>query len=141
MTYSLSSADISIFYQKSTTFVILRNTDRDCILMHNFYFFQLCLSLQGLSYGLEICGKKVESISQKILGSNPFVCRSYSGKTDRGALLSEGGGGEVEFIQNFYKGEIYLIRENFVGKKFSLFRYFFPTKSFSSDTMNVLDFS
>ena len=93
-----------------------------------------------MSYGLEIYGKKVESISQKILGSNPFVCRSYSGKTGRGPFfLRVGGGGE--FIQNFHKGEIYLIRENFVGKKFSLFRHFSPTKNFSSDTMNVFGFS
>ena len=28
--------------------------------------------------------------------------------------------GGAEFIQNFHKGEIYLIGENFVGKKFSL---------------------
>ena len=40
MTYTLSSADIIIiFYQKSATFVILKNTDKDCILKHNFYFF------------------------------------------------------------------------------------------------------
>ena len=39
MTHPLSSADIITFYQKSATFVILRNTDQDCILMHNFYFF------------------------------------------------------------------------------------------------------
>ena len=40
MTHFLSFADISAFYQKSATFVILRNTDKDCILMHNFYFFE-----------------------------------------------------------------------------------------------------
>ena len=34
--HSLSSADISIFSRKSTTFVISRNTDMDCILIHNF---------------------------------------------------------------------------------------------------------
>ena len=39
MTYPLSSADIGIFYQKSATIIILKNTDKDCILMHNFYFF------------------------------------------------------------------------------------------------------
>ena len=46
---------------------------------------------------------------------------------------------ETKFIQNFHKGEIYLIGENFVGKNFSLgkifitqpiFRHFSPTKSF-----------
>ena len=30
----------------------------------------------------------------------------------------------AEFIQNFDKGEIYLIGENFVGKKFSLGKTF-----------------
>ena len=34
--YPLSSADISIFHQKSATFVILRKTDIDCTLIHNF---------------------------------------------------------------------------------------------------------
>ena len=38
MTHPLRSADIT-FYQKSATFVILRNTDKDCILMHNLYLF------------------------------------------------------------------------------------------------------
>ena len=28
--------------------------------------------------------------------------------------------GGTEFIQNFHKGEIYLIGENFIGKKFLL---------------------
>ena len=32
----LSSAGISIFHRKSADFVILRNTDIDCILVHNF---------------------------------------------------------------------------------------------------------
>ena len=130
MTYSLSSADISIFYQKSTTFVILRNTDKDCILMHNFYFFQLCLSLQGLSYGLEICGKKVESISQKILGSNPFVCRSYSGKTDSGALLSEGGGGRSNLFKIFIKVRYTLLGKISSGKSFRYFVTFSRQKVF-----------
>ena len=39
------SCDINIlFHWKSATFLILRNTDRDCILVHNFEFF-LCLKL------------------------------------------------------------------------------------------------
>ena len=62
-----------------------------------------------------------------------------------GGLFARGGGG-VEFIQNFHKGEIYLIRKNFVGKKFSfgkifvakpIFCHFSPTKIFSSDIMNI----
>ena len=45
-----------------------------------------------------------------------------------------------EFIQNFHKGGVYLIEENFVGKTFSLenifvakpiFRHFSPMKNFS----------
>ena len=56
----------------------------------------------------------------------------------------------TEFIQNFHKGEIYLIGENFVWKKFSLgkifvtqpiFRHFSPTKGFSADIMNTFDLS
>ena len=39
MIHPLSSADINIFYQNSATFVIIRNTDKDCILMLNFHFF------------------------------------------------------------------------------------------------------
>ena len=35
-----------------------------------------------------------------------------------------GGGGGGELIQNFRKGEIYLIWENFVRKKFSLGKIF-----------------
>ena len=58
-----------------------------------------------------------------------------------------GGGffiGGTEFIQNFHKGEIYLIGENFPGKRFSLgkifvtwpiFRHFSLPKSFSSDKL------
>ena len=39
VTYSLSSADISIFHQKSTNSPISRNTKIDCILIHYFYLF------------------------------------------------------------------------------------------------------
>ena len=39
MTHHLSSADISIFYWKSTNIPISRNADGDCILMHNFSSF------------------------------------------------------------------------------------------------------
>ena len=37
MTLPLSSADISIFHQKSANFAISRNRYIDCILIHNFY--------------------------------------------------------------------------------------------------------
>ena len=78
----------------------------------------------GIRHGLEVlhkCCRKVETISQKIWGSNPYVCRNYSGKTDRGPFCWG-----AEFIQNFGEiyGEIYLIGENFVGKKFSLGKIF-----------------
>ena len=36
VTHPLNSADISIFHRKSANFVISRNTDIDCILLHNF---------------------------------------------------------------------------------------------------------
>ena len=45
----------------------------------------------GTRYELEILdqyGKKVKTKSQKILGDNSYVCRSYRGKTGRGAFLA-----------------------------------------------------
>ena len=48
--------------------------------------------------------------------------------------------GGAEFIQNFHKGEIYLIGENFVGKKFSLGKLFATQPvfcHFSPDIMNT----
>ena len=42
MTHTLSSADMSIFYQKSTTFVLVRNTDKNCTLMLKFLVFKGC---------------------------------------------------------------------------------------------------
>ena len=50
----------------------------------------------GTRYDLEIlhkCGKKFETISQKMFGSNPCVCRTYSAKTGRGTFSRSGGGG------------------------------------------------
>ena len=44
-------------------------------------------------HGLEIlhkCGKKVETISQKILVSNPYAYRRYNGKTGSGGLFYRG---------------------------------------------------
>ena len=41
----------------------------------------------GTRYVLGIlhqCGKKVKTKSQKVLGANSYVCRSYTGKTGRG---------------------------------------------------------
>ena len=37
-----------------------------------------------------------------------------------GKLIGDLFAGGTEFIQNFHKGEIYLIGKNFVGKKLSL---------------------
>ena len=36
VTHSLSSADINIFLPEISNFVIVKNTDIDCILMYNF---------------------------------------------------------------------------------------------------------
>ena len=47
VTHTLRSADISIFHQKSATFVISRNSDRDCILIHNSNFFKCLLVLKA----------------------------------------------------------------------------------------------
>ena len=40
MKHHLSSADVTIFYRKSTIFVISRNADLDCILIYDFYLFK-----------------------------------------------------------------------------------------------------
>ena len=79
-----------------------------------------------------------------MLGSNPYVCRSYSRET--GAFLPGGG---AEFIQNFHKREIDIpYRGKFRREKFSLekifvtypkFHHFSPTKNFSSDIINIID--
>ena len=39
MTHALTSADISIFFEKSLNFATLRNTAIDCILLHNLSYF------------------------------------------------------------------------------------------------------
>ena len=39
VTHPMSSADINIFHRKSANFAISRNTEIDCILIHNFYLF------------------------------------------------------------------------------------------------------
>ena len=36
VTHSLNSADINNFHRKSANIAISRNTDEDCILIHNF---------------------------------------------------------------------------------------------------------
>ena len=41
-----------------------------------------------------------------------------------GKLIGGLFAGGTEFIQNFHKGEIYLIGKNFVGKKLSLGKVF-----------------
>ena len=46
----------------------------------------------GTRYGLEIllqCGKKVKTKSQKVLGANSNICRSYKEKTGRDAFLPQ----------------------------------------------------
>ena len=51
---------------------------------------------------------------------------------------------ETKFIQNFHKGEIYLIGENFVGENFyhpANISPLFPDEKFSSDIMNIFDLS
>ena len=45
VTHPLSSAEISIFHQKSANFAISRNTNIDCFSIFTFQFFQLFLSL------------------------------------------------------------------------------------------------
>ena len=36
---------------------------------------------------LHQCGKRVKTKSQNVLGGNSYICRSYRGKTGRGAFL------------------------------------------------------
>ena len=43
-----------------------------------------------IRYGLEILhqfGKRIKTKSQKVCGANSYVCRSYRGKTSRGAAF------------------------------------------------------
>ena len=49
MKHTLTFPDISILYQKSATFVLVRNTDKDWILMLSCYFFNLVLLFKGCS--------------------------------------------------------------------------------------------
>ena len=37
---------------------------------------------------LHHCGKRVNTKSQKVLGTNSYVCRSYRAKTGRGGLFA-----------------------------------------------------
>ena len=105
-----------IFMTEVTIFSILQRLHQKSqffwgVLLVQVYWFET-----DTRYDLD---KKVETISQKIFGSNSYVCRSYRGKNGRVAFLPG-----AEFTQNFYKGEIYLIVKNFVGKKFSLGKIF-----------------
>ena len=54
-----------------------------------------------------------------MLGSNPNVYRSYSGKTGRVPFCRE-----AEFIQDFHKGEIYFIKGKFRREKVFNGKYF-----------------
>ena len=106
-------------------------------------------------YGLEIlhkCGKKFETISQKMLGSDPYICRSYSGKTGRGSFCwgSEFIKGEIYLIGEFSLGEIFVIiyKENkeilslsfgkfdyviiFVRERFHLGKFSSPSQNFAT---------
>ena len=47
VTKPLSSADITTFLPAIRTFVISRNKDIDCILMHSFYCFELFRVFKG----------------------------------------------------------------------------------------------
>ena len=45
----------------------------------------------GTRYGLKVlrqCGKRVKNKSQKVLGVNSYVCRSYRGKTGGGLFAA-----------------------------------------------------
>ena len=55
-------------------------------------------------YGLEVlhkCGKMVKTKSQKVLGTNSYVCRSYRRKTGRGlfAFPSSWIGLKIAFVK------------------------------------------
>ena len=79
-------------------------------------------------------------MSQKILGSNPCVCRSYSGKTGRGPVCLGG----PNLIKTFIKGKSFVAKKFSLGKIFvtwPIFRHFSPPKSFSADIMKIFDLS
>ena len=52
-----------------------------------FKFINLGVTLGRKIEILHQCGKRVKTKSQKVLGGNSYICRSYRGKTGRGAFL------------------------------------------------------
>ena len=53
---------------------------------YRFKFNNLGLAL-GMALILQQCGKRVKIKTRKVLEANSCVCRSYRGKTNRGAFL------------------------------------------------------
>ena len=76
---------------------------------------------------LHKCGKKVETIIQKIFGSDPYVGSSYSGKTGRGGFLSERGG---DFFKTFKKVTYTLSGKISSGKSFCWGKFLSPSQYF-----------
>ena len=78
VTHHLSSADISIFHRKSLIFVIARNTDKDCILIHNFYFLTFFESLKVvLKNMVAILMISAKLVTLGLLKTNVFWNKDY----------------------------------------------------------------
>ena len=95
---------------------------------------------------LHKCGKKVETIIQKIFGSDPYVGSSYSGKTGRGGLFVGAGGDFSKLSKRWHipcRGK-FLRGKVFAGESFchpANISSLFINEKFFSDTMNIFDLS
>ena len=72
-----------------------------------------------------------------MLGSNPYVCRSYGGKTDGGAFLPGG----PNLFKTFIKVKYTLSGEISLGKSILWGKFLSPSQYFSSDAINIFDLS
>ena len=83
----------------------------------------------GTRYGLKTlhkCGKKVETIIQKMFRSNPYVGSSYSGKTGRGPFSRSGR----DFFKTFNKVRYTLSGKVSSGKSFCWGKFLSPSQYF-----------
>ena len=71
---------------------------------------------------LHQCGKKFKTKSQKVLGTNSYVCRSYRGKTGKGTFLPPplpswiGAFGQKKWV---FDNHMKILNLNFKEKKYS----------------------
>ena len=90
--------DVIVFVNDVTNKILSRDSNytADVVMWPKFgyysNFYERSYLKTDTRYGLEFlhqCGKSIKTESQKVLGTNSYVCRSYRGKTGRR------GGGEL----------------------------------------------